>query len=82
MNEKKEVSVAEIVEIANKALHGHDDYIHGVEVNDAVQTPDCIVFRGENFLDKKGFPTAKSMAAFNLYKWLSYQLTPLYIVKS
>lgn len=80
-NEKQEVSMQEIVKLANEALHNNDDYIHGVVVYEAVQTPDCIVFKGENFLDENGFPTGKSMAAFNLYKWLSYQFTPLYTVK-
>ncbi|MFM2484877.1 DUF2498 family protein [Celerinatantimonas yamalensis] len=79
--EKQLISMQELVKLANEALHSNDDYIHGVEVHEAVQTPDCIVFKGENFLDEQGLPTGKSMAAFNLYKWLSYQFSDLYTVQ-
>ncbi|MFM2480802.1 DUF2498 family protein [Celerinatantimonas sp. YJH-8] len=81
-NEKELISSDELVKLANHALKSHDDYIDGLVVYKAVQTPDAIVFKGENFLDEQGLPTAKSMAAFNLYKWLSYQFSAFYTVES
>lgn len=80
MNEKLPISSEEMVKLANSALRSHDDYIDGLVIYEAIQTPDCIVFKGENFLDEQGIPTAKSMAAFNLYKWLSYQFTGFYTI--
>lgn len=80
MNEKKQISSAEMVKLANEALHNHDDYIDGVIVYEAEQSASTIVFKGENFLDEQGLPTWKSTAAFNLYKWLSHQFSDLYRV--
>jgi len=37
-----------------------------------------ITFKGESFLDADGLPTAKSMTAFNLYKWLCHHFSNKY----
>ncbi|MGD1317695.1 DUF2498 family protein, partial [Enterococcus faecium] len=36
------------------------------------------VFKGEFFLDEQGLPTAKSTAAFNMFKHLAHVLSEKY----
>ena len=50
-------------------------------VDTVEQHRDTLVFKGECFLDANGIPTAKSTAAFNMYKHLSHILSEQYRLK-
>jgi len=77
-NEKQEINSADIIKLANAQLPEHDDFIEGVKVESVSEQHDVITFKGESFLDKDGLPTAKSMIAFNLYKWLCHHFSNKY----
>ena len=79
-NEKQEINRADLIALANTQLPEHEDFIEGVEVKNVTTQHDVITFKGESFLDENGLPTAKSMIAFNLYKWLCHHFSNKYIL--
>ncbi|EMI5489211.1 DUF2498 family protein [Providencia stuartii] len=71
----------ELLEKANEIIKKHEDYIHGMFVDTVEQHRGTLVFKGEFFLDENGIPTAKSTAAFNMYKHLSHLFSEKYHLK-
>lgn len=63
---------------ANQIIKNHEDFIHGMAVNDVEQKGRVLVFRGEFFLDENGLPTAKTTAVFNMFKHLAHLLSEKY----
>lgn len=72
------ITKKELIEKANNIIKKHDDYIHGMCVNNVEQHRDTLVFKGEFFLDENGIPSIKSTAAFNMYKHLAHILSEQY----
>lgn len=77
-NDKLAIKSSELIEIANAQLLEHDDFIEGVKVLSVAEQHGVIAFKGESFLDENGLPTAKSIIAFNLYKWLCHHFSNKY----
>jgi len=77
-NDKQEINSADIIKLANAQLPEHEDFIEGVKVDSVSEQHGVITFKGESFLDADGLPTEKSMAAFNLYKWLCHHFSNKY----
>ncbi|PKF62475.1 hypothetical protein CW745_03315 [Psychromonas sp. psych-6C06] len=77
-NEKQTITSADLIVVANAQLPEHEDFIEGVKVESVAEQHGVITFKGESFLDGNGLPTAKSMIAFNLYKWLCHHLSSKY----
>jgi len=75
---KQTINRADLIELANAQLSEHEDFIEGVEVQSVAEQHGVIAFKGESFLDENGLPTAKSMIAFNLYKWLCHHFSNKY----
>lgn len=63
---------------ANRLIREHEDYLHGMLATDVSQQNGVLIFRGEYFLDEQGLPTAKSTAAFNMFKHLAHVLSEKY----
>lgn len=63
---------------ANQLIRSHEDYMQGMLAHDVEQKGNVLVFRGEFFLDDDGLPTAKSTAAFNMFKYLAHTLSEKY----
>jgi hypothetical protein len=78
--EKQEINSVDLITLANAQLPEHEDFIEGVKVQSVTKQHDVITFKGESFLDENGLPTAKSMIAFNLYKWLCHHFSNKYIL--
>lgn len=74
----KETLLAE----ANKLIRDHEDYLSGMVATDVTQQNGVLIFRGEYFLDAQGLPTAKSTAAFNMFKHLAHVLSEKYHLAS
>ena len=72
------ITKKELIEKANNIIQKHDDYIHGMFVDNVEQHRDTLVFKGEFFLDDNGIPSIKSTAAFNMYKHLAHILSEQY----
>ncbi|EFB73569.1 Protein of uncharacterised function (DUF2498) [Providencia rustigianii] len=77
-NEIQYISKQELLEKANDIIKNHDDYIHGMFVDNVEQHSDVLVFKGEFFLDENGIPSFKSAAAFNMYKHLTHLFSEKY----
>lgn len=71
-NDKQVINSADLIILANAQLPEHEDFFEGVKVESVTEKHGVITFTGESFLDENGLPTAKSMTAFNLYKWLCH----------
>ncbi|ELY4815754.1 YciN family protein [Cronobacter malonaticus] len=69
---------ATLLEQANKMIREHEDYIAGMVATDVEQKNGVLVFRGEYFMDEQGLPTAKTTAVFNMFKYLTHQLSEKY----
>ncbi|WP_109420118.1 YciN family protein [Proteus terrae] len=67
-----------LLEKANEIICEHEDYIHGMRADSVEQKGNVLVFKGEFFLDEQGLPTAKSTAAFNMFKHLAHVLSDKY----
>lgn len=63
---------------ANQIIREHEDYIDGMCATTVRQENQILVFGGEYFLDDNGLPTAKSTAAFNMFKHLAHLLSEKY----
>lgn len=72
------IDSASLLVEANKIIHQHEDFIHGMAVTSVEQKNDVLIFKGEYFLDEQGLPTAKSTAVFNMFKHLSHVLSEKY----
>lgn len=77
---KQKIKRAELIVLANVQLPEHEDFIAGIEVQSVAEQHGVITFKGESFLDENGLPTANSMIAFNLYKWLCHHFSNKYIL--
>lgn len=77
-DDKQKISSADLIVLANEQLPEHENFIVGVKVEKVAEQSGVITFKGESFLDERGLPTAKSMIAFNLYKWLCHHFSNKY----
>ena len=77
-NDKQAIKRADLMVLANAQLSEHEDFIVGVKVQNVTEQHGVITFKGESFLDENDLPTAKSMIAFNLYKWLCHHFSNKY----
>ena len=78
MAEKQSITRHELLVLANKMLADHEDYMAGVEARSVEQKNGILIFQGEFFFDEQGLPTPKSMAVFNLFKFLAQTLSGQY----
>ncbi|EON88261.1 Protein of uncharacterised function (DUF2498) [Plesiomonas shigelloides] len=79
-DEKQPITRAAMLELANKMIAEHEDFMHGMHADDVEQKNGVLVFRGNYFLDEKGMPTGKSTAVFNMFKHLAHRLSEKYIL--
>ncbi|PWC12468.1 YciN family protein [Brenneria corticis] len=76
--EKSPIDRQTLLAEANAIIKSHDDYLHGMAVDDVEQKNGVLVFRGEFFLDENGLPTLKTTAVFNMFKHLAHVLSEKY----
>jgi len=81
METKEPINKASLLELANRIMKEHDDYLAGMQVTDVNEKSDVLVFKGEYFLDEQGLPTARTTAVFNVYKGLAQALSPQYTLE-
>ncbi len=78
MDNKTPIDKNSLLELANKLMKEHDDYLAGMSVSDVTEKSGVLVFKGEYFLDEQGLPTPKTTAVFNVYKGLAQSLSRQY----
>lgn len=76
--QKEAITETALLEMANKIIREHEDFIHGMRADSVEQKGDILVFKGEFFLAEDGTPTGKTMAVFNMFKLLAQQLSGKY----
>ncbi|MBD2805712.1 YciN family protein [Xenorhabdus sp. ZM] len=68
----------QLLKKANEIIQSHEDYIQGMYAASVERKNGVLIFQGEYFLDENGLPTAKSTAAFNMFKQLAHILSAQY----
>jgi hypothetical protein len=81
METKEPINKASLLELANRIMKEHDDYLAGMQVTDVNEKSGVLVFKGEYFLDEQGLPTSKTTAVFNVFKGLAHALSPQYTLE-
>ncbi|MBY3787057.1 DUF2498 family protein [Photobacterium carnosum] len=76
MANKAEISINELLMIANQVIQDHQDYVDGMRATSIIEKDGVLIFKGEYFLDDDGLPTAKTTAVFNMFKFLAHKLSP------
>lgn len=82
MSEKKSISSADLLLIANQLIQDHDTYLEGMQAISVEEKAGVLVFKGQYFLDDNGLPTENTTAVFNLFKYLAHQLSPEFTLKN
>jgi hypothetical protein len=75
MNDKKPISQADLLMIANQLIQDHDQYIEGIRAETVEENNGVLIFKGNYFLNEHGLPTNKTTIVFNLFKYLALQLS-------
>ena len=75
---KETMSQEALLTLANDIIRSHEDFIHGMRADGVEQRGDVLVFKGEYFMTDDGTPTPKTMAVFNMFKYLAHQLSDKY----
>ncbi|MEM6050095.1 DUF2498 family protein [Erwinia sp. P7711] len=81
MNQTQTIDRDNLLALANEMIADHKDYFRGLAATDVEQKGDLLIFRGDYFLDEQGLPGEKSMVVFNVFKYLTVQLSPNYTLK-
>ncbi|MGF1900564.1 YciN family protein [Aliivibrio sifiae] len=81
MNDKKSISEADLLLIANQIIQDHENYVEGMRATSVEEKDEVLVFKGEYFLSDQGLPTEKTTAVFNMFKYLAHQLSKKFTVK-
>jgi len=81
MNDKKSISEADLLLIANQIIQDHENYVDGMRATSVEEKEEILVFKGEYFLSDQGLPTEKTTAVFNMFKYLAHQLSKKFTVK-
>ncbi|MCD9466655.1 DUF2498 family protein [Photobacterium iliopiscarium] len=76
MANKVEISINELLMIANQIIQDNKDYAEGMRATSVTEKDGVLIFKGEYFLDDDGLPTAKTTAVFNMFKFLAHKLSP------
>lgn len=76
--EKQLITSHDLLEMANRMLREHEDYMQGIAATAVEQKNGILVFKGDFCFDEKGMPTPRSMMIFNLFKYLAQTLSGQY----
>ncbi|ACH66332.1 YciN family protein [Aliivibrio fischeri] len=81
MSDKKSISEADLLLIANQIIQDHENYLEGMRATSVEEKDEVLVFKGEYFLSEQGLPTEKTTAVFNMFKYLAHHLSKEFTVK-
>ncbi|MEZ9627459.1 YciN family protein [Aliivibrio fischeri] len=81
MSDKKSISEADLLLIANQIIQDHENYLEGMRATSVEEKDEVLVFKGKYFLSEQGLPTEKTTAVFNMFKYLAHHLSKEFTVK-
>ena len=78
MADRQPIQHQDLLTMANQMIRDHEDFIQNMQADQVEQKGGILVFKGEFFLDEQGLPTPKTMAVFNMFKYLAQTLSGQY----
>ena len=78
MADRQPIQHQDLLTMANQMIRDHEDFIQGMQADQVEQKGGILVFKGEFFLDEQGLPTPKTVAVFNMFKYLAQTLSGQY----
>jgi len=81
MSDKKSISEADLLLIANQIIQEHENFVDGMRATSVEEKEEVLVFKGEYFLSDQGLPTEKTTAVFNMFKYLAHHLSKEFTIK-
>ncbi|MBQ8706693.1 MAG: DUF2498 family protein [Succinivibrionaceae bacterium] len=78
---KQEIGKEELLAKARELMKECDDYIDGILPADVREADGSFVFSGDYFLKPDGTPSEKTLAVFNVFKFLNGRLSRIYRLK-
>lgn len=82
MKQLTEINKTALLQEANEMIEQHEHYFSGMTATDVEQKGDLLIFRGNYFLNEQGMPGEKSTLVFNVFKFLTTELSPRYQLKN
>ena len=82
LNQKQEIGKQELLARAGELMKECDDYIDGIIATDVKEVDGSFVFSGDYFLKPDGTPSEKTLAVFNVFKFLNSRLSRIYRLKN
>ncbi len=67
-----------LLAMANEMIAGHADFFAGLAATGVEQKGELLFFSGDYFLDEQGLPGPRSTIVFNVFKYLTVELSPKY----
>ncbi len=78
MADKAPIQRQALLTMANQMIMDHEDYMAGMRADSVEQKNGILIFKGEFFFDEQGVPSPKTMAVFNMFKYLAQTLSGQY----
>ena len=78
MADKQPIPRQDLLIMANQMIRDHEDYMEGMQADSVEQKNGILIFKGEVFFDIQGLPSPKTMAVFNMFKYLAQTLSGQY----
>ena len=78
MADKQPIPRQDLLIMANQIIREHEDYMEGMQADSVEQKNGILIFKGEFFFDVQGLPSPKTMAVFNMFKYLAQTLSGQY----
>ena len=82
MSEQPElIDKTALLNIANQSITDHNDYFAAMQVTGVDEKHGHLIFSGPLFTDAQGLPTRQTTAVFNVFKFLTLNLSSRYRLK-
>lgn len=78
MADRQPIQRQALLIMANQMIRDHEDYMDGMHADSVEQKNSILIFKGEFFFDAQGLPSPKTMAVFNMFKYLAQTLSGQY----
>ncbi len=75
---KQPITKEDLLKEAGKIIKNSDHYVDGIEATNVKSVNGTFVFSGEYYLREDGTPSEKTLAVFNVFKFLNEQLSQKY----
>lgn len=78
MPTQETIDRSSLLAIAGCMIAEHEDFFDGLAATGVEQKGDVLIFSGNYFLDEQGLPGPRTTTVFNVFKFLTVELSPKY----